>query len=143
MTVEENKAIVRRFYESFAANDEAGLEQALAPELEAYTHNQPDPQGRDAHLAGIRMWNGAFADTRFTIGGQIAEGDEVVTLLTMHASHTRGEFQGLAPSGRHVEVTGVSVERIKDGRIAHRRVISDWLGMLQQLGITPPPTGAN
>ena len=97
MTTEENKAVVRRFFEAFEADDQAALTELLAPDLVACSHGAPDPQGREAHLQGIRMWNAAFGDTHFTIHEQIAEGDKVATRVSMRSVHSRGDFQGLPP----------------------------------------------
>jgi predicted ester cyclase len=138
MTGEQQKAVVRRFYEAFGANDEAALKEILASDLVAYSHGQPGPQSREVHLQGIRMWNAAF-ETHFAIEEQVAEGDRVATRVTMRALHNRGEFQGLPPTGKQVETGGISIERIEDGKIVERRVSSDWFGMMQQLGLVPPP----
>ncbi len=138
MAAEQNKALVRRFYEAFGANDQATLNELLAPDLVAYSHGAPGPQTRKVHLQNIGMWNAAF-ETHFTIEDQIAEGDRVATRVTMRALHNRGEFQGLHSSGKEIVVGGITFERIKDGKIVERRVSSDWLGMLQQLGLVPPP----
>ncbi len=137
MSTEQNKAIVRRFFEAFEANDQAALKEVLAPDLVAYSHGAPGPQNRDAHLQGISGWNAAFSETRFTIEEQIAEGDKVATRATLRSVHSRGDFQGLPPTGRQVAVSGISIERIKDGKIVERRVQGDWLGMMQQLGLVP------
>jgi predicted ester cyclase len=138
MTTEQNKAIVRRFFAAFETNDEAALREVLAPDLEAYSHGGSGPQNREAHVQTVAAWNAAF-ETHFTIGEQIAEGDRVATRETMRAVHNRGEFQGLAPSGKQIQSEAISIERIKDGKIVERRVISDWLAVLQQLGLVPPP----
>jgi predicted ester cyclase len=142
MTTEQNKAVVRRFYEAFEANGEDALNEVLAPELAAYSHNDPAPQNRNVHVQGINWWNQVFSDTRFAIEEQIAEGDKVATRVTMRSVHNKGEFQGLPPSGKQIEIGGTSIERIKDGKIVERRVSSDWLGMMQQLGLIPPPQGS-
>jgi len=141
MTTEQNKAIVRRFFEAFEANDLAALNDVLAPDLVAYTHGQSTPTSRDSMLQAISGWNAAF-ETRYTIEEQITEGDKVATRVTMHAIHNRGNFQGLPPSGKQVENSSVTIERLKDGKIVERRVIGDWIGMLQQLGLSPEPARA-
>jgi predicted ester cyclase len=138
MTAEQNKAIVRRLIEAFAANDEGALKEVLAPDLVAYSHGAPGAQNREVHLQGISMWNAAF-ETHFTVEDQIAEGDKVATHGTMRAVHNRGDFQGLPPSGKEIVVGWINIERIKDGKIVERRVSADWTGMLQQLGLIPPP----
>ncbi len=139
MTTEQNKALVRRFYEAFGENDQAVLTDVLAPDLVAHSHGSPGPQDRETHVQVIGGWNAAFPDTRFAIEEQIAEGDTVATRVTMRATHSGGEFQGLPATGRQVEVSGVSIEHIQNGKIAARSVHSDYLGMMQQLGLVPSP----
>jgi len=80
-----------------------------------------------------------LSETRFTIEDQIAEGDRVATRVTLRAVHSGGDFQGLPPTGKRIAVSGISIERIKDGKIVERRVDSDWWGMMQQLGLIPTP----
>lgn len=142
MTTEENKSVVRRFFEAFEADDQAALTELLAPDLVAYSHGAPGPQDREVHLQGIRMWNAAFGDTRFTIHEQIAEGDKVATRVSMRSVHSRGDFQDLPPTGKEVTIDSVTIERIRDGKIVERRVSADWLGIRQQLGMLPPPRPA-
>jgi len=143
MTTEQNKAIVRRFFEAFEANDEAAMKEVLAPDLVAYTHGAPGPQTREAMLQGISWWNATFSGSHFTFEEQIAEGDKVATHVTMRAIHSLGDFQGLPPSGKQVVMRSVTIERIKDGKIVERRVIGGWLDMMQQLGLIPPPQPAS
>lgn len=138
-TTEQNKAVVRRFYDAFEADDQDALNEVLAPDLVAYSHGAPGPQSREVHVQGIRMWNTAFGDTRFTIEEQIAEGDKVATRVTMRSVHNRGDFQGLSPTGKEIVTGGVTIEHIKDGKIVERRVSADWGSIMQQLGLIPPP----
>jgi steroid delta-isomerase-like uncharacterized protein len=140
-TTEQNKAVVRRFFDAFEADDETALIEIVAPDLVAYSHGDPTPQDREAHIRGIRVWNAAFSDTSFAVEEQIAEGDQVATRVTMRAVHRRGEFQGLPPTGKEITVGAVTVERVRDGKIVERRVYSDWLGMMQQLGLIPRVAG--
>ena len=142
MTAEQNKAIVRRFYKAFEADDQDALNQVLAPDLAAYSHGGPGPQKREAHVQGISTWNAAFRNTHFTIEDQIAEGDKVATRVTLRAVHSGSPFQDLPPTGKPIAMSGISIERIKDGKIVERQVNSDMLGVMQQLGLVPPPQTA-
>jgi predicted ester cyclase len=137
MSTEQNKAIVRRFYEAFGDNDQAALKEVLDPDLAAYSHGAPSPQSHDMHLQSIGYWNASF-ETHFAVEEQLAEGDKVATRVTMQALHNRGEFQGLAPTGKKAESPGISIETIKDGKITERRVSSDWSDIMKQLGLIPP-----
>lgn len=130
MSTEQQKAIVRRFYEAFGAEDLDALREVLAPDLVAYSHAGPEAQNREEHLKGIAMWLDS-SETDFDVEEQVA------TRVTLRAVHSRGEFMGVPPNGKEIELSGMSIERIKDGRIVHRRVESDWLKVMQQLGLVP------
>ncbi|MGH2544906.1 MAG: ester cyclase [Ardenticatenaceae bacterium] len=137
MTIEENKAIARRFFKALGANDQAALNELLAPDFVAHKAT-PDPLNREALLQGINMMSAAFRDNHYTIEDQIAEGDRVVTRVTWQATHT-GDFQGHPPTHKQVEVSGIAIERHKDGKIVERWLNYDELGVMQQLGLIPPP----
>jgi len=135
MTTEDNKAVVRRFYKAFEDNDLEALKEVLAPDLVAYNLN---PQNRDEHLQGIRGWNAIFSENHFEILDQIAEGDRVASHVILHSTHSKANFQGIPPSGKQIETPALTMERIKDGKIVERRVYSDRLGMMRQIGLLPP-----
>jgi predicted ester cyclase len=138
MSTEQNKVIVRRFFEAFEANDQAAMKEVLAPDLTAHTHGESTPTSRDSMLQAISNWNASF-ETQYTIEEQIAEGDKVATRLTMRAIHNGREYQGVSPSGKQAKVSSITIERIKDGKIVERQVSADWVGLMQQLGIIPLP----
>jgi len=138
MTLEQNKALVRRFYEAFGASEPSALKEVLAPDLQAYSQSATNPQSREEHLQGIAMSNAAFADAHYTIEEQLAEGDRVATRVIFRATHSRGDFMGLSPTGKQIAISGISIERIKDGRIVERRVSYDQMELMQQLGLVPP-----
>lgn len=137
MSTEQNKQIVRRYAEALAANDQTTLKELLDPDLVAYAHS-PNPQNREEYLQGTRMWHQAFGDTQFTIQEQIAEGDKIATRATLRAIHNTGEFQGLPPTNKEVASDGITILRILNNRIVELRVLSDWFGLMQQLGLVPP-----
>ena len=99
MTTDENKAIVRRFYTAFEANDLNALKDVLAENLVA--HN-PNPQNREEHLQGISFWNATFSENQFEIVDQVAEGDLVASHVIMHCNHSQASFQGVPPSGKQI-----------------------------------------
>lgn len=136
MTVEDNKAIVRRFYKAFEDNDLEALQDVLAPDLVAYNLNS---QNRDEHIRGVLGWNNIFGENRYEIISQIAEGDMVASHVILHSTHNKANFQGVPPTGKQISIGAITMERIQNGKIVERRVYSDRLGMLQQLGVIPPP----
>jgi steroid delta-isomerase-like uncharacterized protein len=85
--------------------------------------------------AGVRQ---AFPDMEITLEDQIAEGDKVVTRFTSRGTH-QGELWGIPATGKEVEVTSISMDRIEGGKIAEHWTHADQLGMMQQLGVVPKP----
>jgi steroid delta-isomerase-like uncharacterized protein len=137
---EENKAVVRRELEEiFTQGNLDAAEDVYAPNI--YSH-QPagseDISGLEAikeFTAGLRQ---AFPDLEITIEDQIAEGDKVVTRSTSRGTH-QGELWGIPATGKEVEVTSISMDRIEGGKIAEHWTQADQLGMMQQLGVVPTP----
>lgn len=105
----------------------------------AYLPGDPDPVSRAVFLDIIRRWNTAFSHLQVTIEEQIAEGDTVAARITLRGVHSRGDFLDLPPTGKHIAISVITIERITDGQIVERRVVFDLLDLMQQLGATPTP----
>lgn len=139
---EQIKAVERRFIEEVLN----GKDLTAADELVAEDVVELDPfpgqeQGREGLKELLGMLFAAFPDQHWTIEELIAEGDKVVNRFTWRGTH-RGEFMGIPPTGRRVEVKGVVIDRIVEGRIADTRILMDNLGLMQQLGAIPAPQQA-
>lgn len=134
---EQNKAIVRRFWKAFEANDQATLNEVLAYDLVAQVPGGHDPQNREMHLQGISMFNTAFSDRHFTVEELIAEGNLVATRTTLQGIHS-GNFHGQPPTGKQITATGLTIERVEDGKIVERWFSFDVTRVLQELGLVIP-----
>jgi predicted ester cyclase len=143
MTSEANKDLIR----SLLADADRGVEDVVdryyAPD---YVDHTPSPirrqaPGREGIRQAIDLFRRAFPDTRHTIEDLVAEGDRVVARVSARATHT-GELFGHPPTGKVVTLTGITIYRIVDGRIAERWA-EHGLGVLEQLGITPPDPSAD
>src|SRR5215204_3081672 len=132
MSVEENKALVRRFLEAHAKGDLDTLEEMLAPDF--VNHNLiPDQQpGREGYLGAFTEYQAAYSHTRYVIEKQIAEGDEVVTSFSASATHDRGEYMGLAPTGNEFKALLVLIHRIVGGKITDEWSQGSGLAELMQ-----------
>jgi len=84
------------------------------------------------------MFLTAFPDLYFTVEDLIAEGDEVVARVTMSGTQ-HGAFMGIPPTGKHVTITGIDINRFVGGKSVEHWVEMDTLGMMQQLGVIPAP----
>lgn len=135
---EGNRAVVRRYFDRWANHaDTAVADQLMVPDLELI-----NPPGRVTSLADYKRsmvgFHEAFPDLCFEVEELIAEGDRVVARWTFRGTN-RGVFQGQPPTGRTVVFTGTSTFRLQDGRIHQIWVNMDRHGLLQQLGLLPPP----
>jgi len=142
VSAEENKAIVRRFYqEAFSQGNLAILDEITAADFVNHDPSGP-PGGWPGGPEGMRMVVGtyrtAFPDVQMTVEDQLAEGDKVVTRWSARGANT-GSLMGMPPTGRSIAISGISIERIAGGKIAETWVNFDGLGMLQQLGVVPMP----
>lgn len=136
---EQNKAAARRAFEE--AWNAGRLE--VADELTtagAVNHDPQDPnpglRGPENQRQTISRNRQAFPDTHMTVEHQLAEGDFVVTRRRATGTH-RGELIGLAPTGRGVEVTGITIDGFKGAKIAESRTNWATLGLMQQIGAAP------
>jgi len=140
MSLEQNKAVANTFVERINAKD---LEGALALIDSAYVEHAGGtgvPSGIDAARAWFTLLWAGFPDTHATTHDTIAEGDKVVMRMTSEGTHT-GVFMGMPPTGKRVTSTFIDIRRIVNGKIVEHWTESDMLGMLQQLGVVPPPQG--
>ncbi len=142
MSTEENKALVRREIEELFnhTGDLDVAEEVYAPDYVGHDPTMPeDVHGIEAarqFAAGMRS---AFPDLTCTIEDQIAEGDKVVSRWSASGTH-QGETEELGPpTGNRMEITGISIERISEGKVVESWDNYDALGMMQQLGHIPSP----
>ena len=137
MSTEENKDLVRRFYEEvFNKKNLAEVNTFVDPRIVEHDLPPSLPVGSEGTRQFIGMYLAAFPDLYLTAEDIIAEGDRVVVRLIYRGTH-RGELMGIPPTGKQVTVTGIQLMRIADGRIAENWINFDALGMLQQLGVIP------
>jgi serine phosphatase RsbU (regulator of sigma subunit)/predicted ester cyclase len=132
ISVDENKALVRRFLEAHAKGDLDTLEDMLAPDFVDHNLIPGQEPGRDGYLRSFTEYHAAYSDTRYVIEKQVAEGDEVVTTFAVSATHDRGEWMGLVPTGKEFEALLVLIHRIVGGKIAEEWSQGSGLAELTQ-----------
>ncbi|HMV46824.1 MAG TPA: ester cyclase [Blastocatellia bacterium] len=134
-TTETNKAIERRFVEEFwNENKLDSVEEFYAAD---YRRHDPNTPGVASGPEGVRqvaaMLRAAFPDVRLEIEDMLAEGDLVATRWTATSTHL-GEYQGIAPTGKRLSVSGISITRFADGKITDEWVSWDAAGLLNAIG---------
>ena len=86
----------------------------------------------------VRIYRDAYPDVHLTVEDVFSVGDRVAVRWTARGTHL-GEMMGIPPSNRKIEVMGISIFRIKDGKVAEDWEGFDTLGMMQQIGAFPAP----
>ncbi|MGW4355147.1 ester cyclase [Nocardia sp. NPDC004582] len=136
---ESNKALIERFVNEFwNAGRLAAADELMAPDVVIHSPEVDGIEGLEAFNTALRA---AFPDWHATVEELVAEGDRVAERWIGHGTQ-RGEFQGIAATGRTVVVPGVVFYRVHDGRITEFRGSFDLFGLLGQLGALPVPQPA-
>jgi predicted ester cyclase len=119
MSAEENKALVRRFFEARVKTDLNAVDKMVAPDFVSHTRMIPGQQpGREGLKQAITEISATMSNRRFFVEEQVAEADKVVTRFAIRATHDRGELMGVAPSGREASYKAIFIHRIVEGKIA-------------------------
>ena len=141
MSVDENKALLRRLYdEVFVGWNLDVVDELVGSEFVGHEMPPGTPRGPVGFKEFYGWLRSAFPDLRYTVDDVIAEGDRVVVRWTWRCTH-KGEFMGIAPTGKQAMVTGMAIYRVAGGKCVERWVELGLLSLLQQLGAAPNPGG--
>lgn len=133
-SLELNKSITRRVYEE-------GLNQGRfeVPYSEDFVgHGGRATFTHADGMAEAKGWRKAFPDLKITVETQVAERDLVAVRWTARGTNT-GSGNGIPATGRAVQITGTTLFRMEDGRIAEEWTCADSLGLRRQLGLMATP----
>jgi steroid delta-isomerase-like uncharacterized protein len=142
MTTDQNRAIVRRYYDEVLNGRTVAVLDEIA--VEDYIENDPFPgmgNGREQLKLRAGALLSAFSPCTFKIEDIVAEGDRVAVRWRSRGTHS-GEFMGIPPTNRPYEIAGIDFHRLADGRMAEHWHVVDQLSQLQQLGLLPTPQEA-
>jgi len=134
MTLDENRTLVRRWYEEVVnTGDASRVAEFIAPDYVEVHNNVRYPiglEGAREHVLGVRR---TYPDLHLDIEQQIAEGEWVATRVTARGTHA-GVWLGMRPTGKKVEMTGVNLDRVVDGRIVEHGGAANLLEGLLAIG---------
>ncbi len=131
MSLEENKAIIRSLFEAENKRDLAVLDNLLAPDFVDHCHQL---RGLESYKQFLTMIFNVFPDYHTTIEDIIAEDDKVWVRTTYTGTH-KGDYQGIAPTGKKLTFSAVDIWRIVDGKVVEGTSVCYFLGFLKQLGL--------
>ena len=137
MSAEENKALARSSWEEIVNkhNPEA-IDEFYPPEFVWHEPDQ-DIQGYEQAKQFVSSYFKALPDINITVEDVLAEGDKAVTRWTIRGTHQGETVEFGPPTGRQVELEGITIHRIEDGKIVEEWERYDNLSVLQQLGLVP------
>jgi steroid delta-isomerase-like uncharacterized protein len=138
MPDERVRAIMVRYYEEIWNQGRLEIcDELIAPDYVNHSASlpglPPGPEGLKQIVAAV--WR-AFSDLHYTIKDLVLGGDRAALRVTMRGTH-RGDFMGVAPTGRTVEVPELQIEHLRDGQIVAHWHLVDELGLHRQLGLLP------
>jgi len=130
---DENKALVRRWIEEgFNRQNLAVVDELIAEQFSV----NGQTIGRDGLRMSMSRHLMGFPDLRVTIDDILAEGSKVGVWYTAEGTH-RGEFEGIPATGKRVKWSGFDLLTVEHGKITQARFISDFFGLMTQLGAQP------
>jgi steroid delta-isomerase-like uncharacterized protein len=124
--------VVQRFYDAYNKKHEAILNEIIADDYVDYGH-QPPGRGLPGAKSDLQDIARGFEDARFDIEEVFGADDRVVVRWTVHGTHT-GPFAGLQPTQKKIAVSGISLYRVRDGKLTETRNQADLLALFTQLG---------
>jgi steroid delta-isomerase-like uncharacterized protein len=138
MSIEENKALARRWLEEVWNKVNLDAVDELCTTNFSFNYAAPRASSdQEGYKKTVAMLTAGVSDIKTTAEDMVAEGDKVAVRWKGSAKHT-GEFMGVTGTGKQITWTGISIIHIEDGKIAEEWGEMDMLGMMQQVGIIPP-----
>jgi len=117
MSSEQNKTIVRRLLEEPWKGDLRVVDELIDRNYVGYDPSIAEPRrGPDGFKENVSTYREAYSDARITVDDQIAEGDKVATRWTGRGKHD-GDLMGVAPTGKQVKVSGLTLSRLANGKV--------------------------
>ena len=138
----QNAALSRRIFEDVWNRKNLGaIDDLMSAD---YVHHDPSspavPSGVDGYKQFVNSYMNAFPDAHFTIEDAFTDGQNEVTRWTVVGTH-EGELAGIPRTGRRFFVTGITIARLANGKIAESWNNWDALGLMQQLGVVSEGKG--
>lgn len=131
--LQANKAVVLRMVEEEFNRGLDIADEIIHPDFFDHTNPPGMQEGIAGHRAIVGLFRASFPDMCWTVEDAVAEGDRVAVRMRLRATQT-GEFFGIPASGARVEVGGVHILRIADGRLTEHWGANDDLLLMRQLG---------
>jgi steroid delta-isomerase-like uncharacterized protein len=135
----ETERVAREYFEALGRGERDAQQRYYAEDVAADIHGVTGPVGRDEMIAFFAELFDAFPDWRFDVLEIITQDDRAAVNWRARATFAGpGRFMGFEPTGARIDVTGVDLVRVRDGRIAAIDAYLDGADLARQLGALPP-----
>ncbi len=134
----DSKTLGRRFFEDILSKGDWKLaEEILAADIIMHHPASPVPiNGREAVVGMLAAFRAGFPDLHLEVEDVIGEGDKAAVRWRAIGTNT-GDLFGMPPTGKGMNVAGISVVQVASGQIVEDWVSEDTMGMMKQLGVIP------
>lgn len=137
----DHAATVRRLYDLINAGDFESFGELLTDDFVEHEDLPVQAAGREAPKQLFAMFQAAFPDMHWVAEDVLPSGDKVVARARVTGTH-QGEFMGIPPTGKSIDVQLIDIIRFGDDGLAHEHWgVFDQMAMMQQLGVAPGPGG--
>jgi steroid delta-isomerase-like uncharacterized protein len=134
----DNKTVSRSFFEEMLAKGNWALAEELTTS-DVVMHHPASPtpvSGREAVVGFLQAFRAGFPNLNIVAEDVFGEGDKVSVRWRATGTHSANLF-GIPPTGKSMNVAGISVVRMENGKIAEDWVAEDTMGLMKQLGVIP------
>jgi steroid delta-isomerase-like uncharacterized protein len=134
-TSTDRKHALERYYEGFNSGNLDVIYEIVAPDHESHGTEGNDKTGPEHLWQWATDQIAAFPDLHITVNDWIIEDDRVVSRFTATGTHTGEPYAGIPTTGRHVEITGVAIDKFGDDKIVESWLLMEEMSMARQLGV--------
>ena len=135
MANQQNEEVARRTFEVFNTGDMSVVDETVADGAVSHDPAQPEElSGPEGQKQLTQMYRTAYPDLQVTVEEQFSDGDLVCTRWKAEGTND-GELAGMPPTGKSISITGISIDKVQDGKVVEAWNHWDNAGMMQQLGI--------
>ena len=132
--------LIQSFYDEMLTNGDLDkLDEMVTDDVVDHQEGMPgQPEGKEGVIFFVNAMRGAFSDIKATVGPSVENGDMASALVTVTCKHT-GEFMGVPATDKSVEIEGIDIIRVEDGKCAEHWGVTDNMALMMQIGAVPAP----